>query len=118
MNLANLKPGQKGRISSVGGSGALRRHLLDMGLTPGTPVLVRKVAPMGDPIEVCLRRYELTLRREEAEKIEILEESVWVPVGGSCRSCKKNRACNSGKRGFWGKNRKRGGFGRRGGHNE
>ncbi|OJF76266.1 MAG: hypothetical protein BKP49_07250 [Treponema sp. CETP13] len=88
MNLASLKPGQKGRISAVGGSGALRRHLLDMGLTPGTPILVRKVAPLGDPIELCIRRYELTLRREEAEKIQILDESVWIPCNGSCKTCK------------------------------
>jgi Fe2+ transport system protein FeoA len=88
MNLASLRPGQKGRIAAVGGDGALRRHLLDMGLTPGTPVLIRKVAPMGDPIELCLRRYELTLRREEAEKIEILEDSVWIPCNGSCKTCK------------------------------
>lgn len=92
VNLASLKPGQKGRISAIGGEGALRRHLLDMGLTIGTSVLVRKVAPMGDPIELSLRRYELTLRKEEAEKIEILNESVWAPCQGSCRNCKANCA--------------------------
>ena len=59
-----------------------------MGLTPGTPIMVRKVAPMGDPIELCLRRYELTLRREEAEKIQILDDSVWIPCNGSCKTCK------------------------------
>jgi len=107
MNLASLRPGQKGRIATVGGDGALRRHLLDMGLTPGTPVLIRKVAPMGDPIELCLRRYELTLRREEAEKIEILEDSVWVPCNGSCRTCQA--ACATRKKKGFGSRR---GFGR------
>ena len=57
----------------MSGEGALRRHLLDMGLTPRTEVLVRKVAPMGDPIELRLRGYELTLRLEDARNIEIQE---------------------------------------------
>lgn len=73
MTLKDLKPGQKGRISNIGGEGALRRHLLDMGLTPDTMVEVRKVAPMGDPIELFLRGYVLTIRREDAEKIEMRE---------------------------------------------
>ena len=71
MTLAQLKPNGKGRILTVGGTGALRRRLLDMGLTPQTRVMVRKVAPMGDPIEIYLRGYELTLRKSEAENIEI-----------------------------------------------
>ena len=57
MTLAELKIGQDAVINTVGGSGALRRHLLDMGLTPGTEVTLRKVAPMGDPIELELRGY-------------------------------------------------------------
>ena len=61
-------------IVSVGGEGALRRRLLDMGLTPRTRVMIRKVAPMGDPIELNLRGYELTIRLEDARKIEITEE--------------------------------------------
>ena len=71
MTLDELKPGQGGVIEFVGGEGALRRRLLDMGLTPNTAVSVRKVAPMGDPIELHLRGYELTLRLADAEKIEI-----------------------------------------------
>ena len=70
MTLDRLKIGQSGIILQVGGSGALRRHLLDMGLTPKTRVMVRKVAPMGDPIELHLRGYELTLRLEDAKEIE------------------------------------------------
>ena len=73
MALDRLKIGQSGIILQVGGSGALRRHLLDMGLTPKTRVMVRKVAPMGDPIELHLRGYELTLRLEDAKEIEIEE---------------------------------------------
>lgn len=74
MTLDRLKVGGHGKIVAVGGEGALRRRLLDMGLTPGTRVMVRKVAPMGDPIELNLRGYELTIRLEDAQKIEITEE--------------------------------------------
>lgn len=73
MTLDQLKPGHRGVILAVGGQGALRRRLLDMGLTPNTEVLVRKVAPMGDPIEIYLRGYELTLRKNEAQNMEIQE---------------------------------------------
>lgn len=72
MTLDRLNIGSKAKIASVGGQGALRRRLLDMGLTPKTEVLVRKVAPMGDPIEIHLRGYELTLRKEDAQNIEIV----------------------------------------------
>ncbi len=73
MTLDNIKPGQGGVISTIGGQGLLRRRLLDMGLTPNTRVKVRKVAPMGDPIELSLRSYVLTIRKEEAAKIELKE---------------------------------------------
>ena len=73
MTLDRLKIGQSGIILQVGGSGALRRNLLDMGLTPKTRVMIRKFAPMGDPIELHLRGYELTLRLEDAKEIEIEE---------------------------------------------
>ena len=59
-----LEPGHSGIIATIGGEGALRRRLLDMGLTPNTKVTVRKVAPMGDPIELYLRGYVLTLRKD------------------------------------------------------
>ena len=71
MTLAELKIGQDALIESIGGTGELRHHLLDMGLTPGTEVTLRKVAPMGDPIEVELRGYELTLRLDDAAKITV-----------------------------------------------
>jgi len=73
MTLDNIKPGQGGVITSIGGQGMLRRRLLDMGLTPNTHVHVRKVAPMGDPIELSIRSYVLTIRKEEASKIELKE---------------------------------------------
>lgn len=74
MTLNELKTGRSGTITAVGGQGVLRRRLLDMGLTPGTRVMVRKVAPMGDPIEIRLRGYELTIRLEEAAKIRVEPE--------------------------------------------
>lgn len=73
MTLDKLKPGEKGIISHVGGKGALRKRLLDMGLIPGTIITVTKVAPMGDPMELNLRGYELTLRAEDAKNIELEE---------------------------------------------
>lgn len=69
--LDTLKPGEKGSVRSVGGTGALRRRLLDMGITPGTMVMVRKVAPLGDPIELFLRGYELSIRKADAKNIEV-----------------------------------------------
>ena len=69
--LDQLPIGKKGIIVAVNGEGALRGRLLDMGLTPRTAITVRKVAPMGDPIEVNLRGYELTLRLEDAKEIVV-----------------------------------------------
>ena len=73
MNMTDLKIGQSGVISTVGGEGALRLRLLDMGLIPGTRVKLEKVAPMGDPIQIQVRGYELTLRLEDARKIGLQE---------------------------------------------
>ena len=74
MTLDEIKPGQTIVIHEVKGQGLLRRRLLEMGLTPNTKVKVRKVAPMGDPIEVYLRSYVLTLRKEDASMIEVKED--------------------------------------------
>lgn len=78
MTLDKINIGQSCKIVKVGGYGALRRRLLDMGLTPKTQVMVRKVAPMGDPIELHLRGYELTIRKDDAKNIEVaqLEEEL------------------------------------------
>ncbi len=75
MTLDMLKPGQSAVITSVGGEGALRCRLLDMGLIPKTKVTVRKVAPLGDPIELHLRGYELTIRLDDAKEISVEEVS-------------------------------------------
>ena len=66
-----LEIGDSASITAVGGEGALRCRLLDMGLTPRTVVTLRKVAPMGDPIEIHVRGYELTLRVEDARQITV-----------------------------------------------
>ena len=71
MNLKELEIGQAARVLSVGGEGALRQHFLDMGLIPGVEVTLIKYAPMGDPMELQLHGYELTLRLADAEKINI-----------------------------------------------
>ena len=71
MTLDELEVGKTATIVKVGGKGALRNHFLDMGLTPETKVSLIKTAPMGDPIELRLRGYELTLRLQDAAKIEI-----------------------------------------------
>ncbi len=73
MTLNELKTGSSGIITAVGGDGPLRCRLLDMGLIPHTRVTLQKVAPMDDPIEIRVRGYELTLRVEEAQKIEVKE---------------------------------------------
>ena len=71
MTLDKLPVGSSGVITAVGGDGALRCRLLDMGLIPRTRITLQKTAPMGDPIEIRVRGYELTLRVEEAKKIEV-----------------------------------------------
>ncbi len=74
MTLDKLKVGGSAVITAVGGEGPLRLRLLDMGLIPHTRVSVMKIAPMGDPIEIMVRGYVLTIRLEDAAKIEIKEE--------------------------------------------
>ena len=73
MTLDELKIGGSAVIKAVNGEGALRLRLLDMGLIPRTRVSMIKIAPMGDPMEIMVRGYELTLRREDAAKIEVEE---------------------------------------------
>ena len=76
MTINDLKIGQQGTILTVGGEGPLRLRFLDMGLIPGTQVILQKIAPMGDPIQIRLRGYELTIRREDAQKITLKEVQV------------------------------------------
>ncbi|WP_312642970.1 FeoA family protein [Hydrogenoanaerobacterium sp.] len=73
-SLKDLRPGQSAKIVSIGGTGALKRRLIDMGLTPGCDVFVRKMAPLGDPIEINIRGYELSLRKDDAKNILLLSE--------------------------------------------
>ena len=69
--LKNVECGQTVKVSRLGGEGAVRRRMMDMGITKGTEIYVRKVAPLGDPIEVTVRGYELSLRKGEAENIVV-----------------------------------------------
>lgn len=69
ITLKDLEIGKKAIIKKIDGTGPIRRRLMDMGVTRGQEIIIRKVAPLGDPIEVTLRGYELTFRKEDAEKI-------------------------------------------------
>lgn len=71
MTLREAKVGQTVVVARLHGEGAVRRRIMDMGITKGTEIYVRKVAPLGDPIEVNLRGYELSLRKADAEMIEV-----------------------------------------------
>ncbi|MGF7143096.1 ferrous iron transport protein A [Anaerotaenia torta] len=71
MTLNDLKPGQQGIVTSIGEKGPVRKRIMDMGVTPGAAVKVIKVAPLGDPIEVNIRGYELSLRKSEASQITV-----------------------------------------------
>ncbi len=73
MTLRELKPGEEGKVSRIGDKGPIKRRIMDMGVTPGVMVKVIKVAPLGDPIEVNVRGYELSLRKDEAAQIEITQ---------------------------------------------
>ena len=70
-NLKEAKIGETVRVVKIHGEGAVKRRIMDMGLTKGVEVYIRKVAPLGDPIEVTVRGYELSLRKADAEKIEV-----------------------------------------------
>ena len=81
MTLKELETGKSAVIKTVGGKGALRQHFLDMGMIPGAEVTVVKLAPMGDPMELQIHGYELTLRLAEADQIEIEEiekPKLWI----------------------------------------
>lgn len=68
-NLKEIKCGQTVKVKKVDGEGAVRRRIMDMGITRGCEIFVRKVAPLGDPVEITVRGYELTLRKADAEMI-------------------------------------------------
>lgn len=66
-----LRSGEKGVVTGLGSAGAVRRHIIDMGITPGAVIIMRKTAPMGDPIEINVRGYELSIRKSEAQNIRV-----------------------------------------------
>ena len=70
-NLKEAKIGETGKVVKLHGEGAVKRRIMDMGITKGVEVYIRKVAPLGDPIEVTVRGYELSLRKADAEMIEV-----------------------------------------------
>jgi len=69
--LKETKPGETARVIKINGGGPVKRRIMEMGITKGVEVYVRKVAPLGDPVEVTVRGYELSLRKEDAESIEV-----------------------------------------------
>lgn len=69
--LKDVKIGDTARVTRLNGVGALKRRIMDMGITKGVSIYVRKVAPLGDPIEITVRGYELSLRKEDAQMIEV-----------------------------------------------
>ena len=69
--LKDIRVGDTVHVTRLNGNGPVRRHIMDMGITKGVPVYVRKVAPLGDPVEVTVRGYELSLRKADAEMIEV-----------------------------------------------
>lgn len=71
MTLKDAKIGQTVTVKKLGGEGAVKRRIMDMGLTKGAEVYIRKVAPLGDPIEITVRGYELSIRKADAEMIEV-----------------------------------------------
>jgi len=90
--LRDLSIGETVQITTVGGDGALRQHFLDMGVIPGAMITLVKLAPMGDPMEFSLHDYELTLRKEDAAKIDVKKLTA---CGGNCAECLSNAACAS-----------------------
>ena len=71
MTLNEVKVGETARVVRLNGEGAVKRRIMDMGITKGTEVTVRKIAPLGDPIELTVRGYELSIRKDEASKVEV-----------------------------------------------
>jgi len=69
--LRDVEIGKTAKVVKLHGEGALKRRIMDMGITKGVEVYVRKVAPLGDPLEITVRGYELSVRKEDAEKIEV-----------------------------------------------
>ena len=71
MTLKQVKPGTTVTVANISGEGALKRRIMDMGITKNVEIYIRKVAPLGDPVEVTVRGYELSLRKADAEMVEV-----------------------------------------------
>ena len=82
MNLSEVQVGQTVKVVKVHGEGPVRRRIMDMGITKGQKIYVQKVAPLGDPIEITIRNYELSVRKADCEMIEVepLVEELSIPV--------------------------------------
>ena len=85
--LKDAKIGESVVVLKLHGEGAVRRRIMDMGITKNVEVFIRKVAPLGDPIEVCVRGYELSLRKADAEMIEIYGNTAQVPQSALYNRC-------------------------------
>ena len=112
MTLAELKPGQQAEIIEVRGEGALRRRLLDMGLTPGTRLIMGTPAPSGDPLCIRIRSYVLSLRKADAEFIDVDHLQMARGFCGDCNSCSHNfqqKDCRKDGRGRRGRRGRRAG---------
>lgn len=99
MTLKELEIGESGRIDKVGGEGALRQHFLDMGVIPGAEITLVKLAPMGDPMELRIHGYELTLRLDDAEKIKITKIDTDMEMETEIEKEKKENEQQGSKRG-------------------
>ena len=86
MTLRDVKVGQTVKVLKITGEGAVKRRIMDMGLTKGIEVYVRKVAPLGDPIEVTVRGYELSLRKADAEMVEVEAGEAEMAAAGSAKA--------------------------------
>ena len=72
LTLKEIKPGASVQVTKIGGAGPVKRRIMEMGITKGVEVFVRKIAPLGDPVEITVRGYELSLRKADAELIEVV----------------------------------------------
>lgn len=88
-SLKFFEPGERGIVKHVVGEGPVKRRLFDMGVTPGVEIVMKKLAPLGDPMEISLRGYELTLRKSEAEHIVMYVDGMHYRGGGATRRGRK-----------------------------
>ena len=100
MTLGELKVGQSSVVETVGGQGALRQHLLDMGIIPGAKITIVKFAPMGDPVEISIHGYELSLRLDDANKITVTGTDSAEETGAPARRRNKVAHPNLGEPGI------------------